>query len=62
MPSWFPGAGFKRQAAEWRGVADRVVNIPYDDYLRREVRVVVDFPSLRIRLSSCRLGIEDGEG
>ncbi|KAM5540993.1 hypothetical protein V8D89_005304 [Ganoderma adspersum] len=36
VPTWFPGAGFKRQAAGWREAANCELNIPYEDYLRRE--------------------------
>ncbi|KAG9317635.1 cytochrome P450 [Chiua virens] len=29
VPEWFPGAGFKRQAKEWRATLDEMVNQPY---------------------------------
>jgi len=29
LPSWFPGAGFKRQAAEWKTLVDGMYEIPY---------------------------------
>ncbi|KAI0325277.1 cytochrome P450 [Cubamyces sp. BRFM 1775] len=29
IPSWFPGATFKRQAAEWRKATDAMVEVPY---------------------------------
>ena len=29
MPSWFPGAGFKRQAMEWRRRFDFLSNVPH---------------------------------
>lgn len=29
VPEWFPGAGFKRQAREWRGIADAMLNDPF---------------------------------
>ncbi|EJT98962.1 cytochrome P450 [Dacryopinax primogenitus] len=30
LPTWFPGAGFKKQAAEWRAHFDATRNMPYD--------------------------------
>ncbi|KZV98145.1 cytochrome P450 [Exidia glandulosa HHB12029] len=30
VPAWFPGAGFKRQANEWRRVADAMLNEPFE--------------------------------
>jgi hypothetical protein len=30
VPEWFPGAGFKRQAREWRAVADAMLNEPFE--------------------------------
>lgn len=29
LPEWFPGAGFKRKAREWRGLLDASADIPY---------------------------------
>nr|AAS88582.1 PAH-inducible cytochrome P450 monooxygenase PC-PAH 3 [Phanerodontia chrysosporium] len=29
LPSWFPGAGFKRQAAKWKALVDDMHEIPY---------------------------------
>ncbi|KDQ53894.1 hypothetical protein JAAARDRAFT_197004 [Jaapia argillacea MUCL 33604] len=29
VPAWFPGAGFKRKAEEWRRLKDRFVNEPF---------------------------------
>ncbi|KZP06197.1 cytochrome P450 [Athelia psychrophila] len=29
VPSWFPGAGFKRKAKEWKRYADEVLEAPY---------------------------------
>ncbi|KAG5221647.1 O-methylsterigmatocystin oxidoreductase [Salix suchowensis] len=28
--SWMPGAGFKKQAKEWRGLAEKMLNSPFD--------------------------------
>lgn len=30
VPYWFPGAGFKRKAREWRRLALAVKDVPYD--------------------------------
>jgi cytochrome P450 len=30
LPSWFPGAGFKREAAGWRANADVAIAVPFD--------------------------------
>ncbi|KAG2337086.1 cytochrome P450 [Suillus weaverae] len=29
VPEWFPGAGFKRLAREWRQIANEMVDVPY---------------------------------
>jgi len=31
LPSWFPGAGFKRSAVEWKKLIEAFVNEPYED-------------------------------
>jgi hypothetical protein len=30
LPLWFPGAGFKRQAVEWRKAVHEMVDVPFD--------------------------------
>ncbi len=30
LPLWFPGAGFKRKAAEWRALMQEFVDIPFE--------------------------------
>ncbi|KAI0673216.1 cytochrome P450 [Trametes maxima] len=35
VPAWFPGAGFKRQAAVWREAAEKQLHVAYDDFLER---------------------------
>ncbi|EKM54598.1 uncharacterized protein PHACADRAFT_96498 [Phanerochaete carnosa HHB-10118-sp] len=32
LPSWFPGAGFKRQAAEWKTLVDDMHEMPYGQF------------------------------
>ena len=40
VPSWFPGAGFQRQAARWKTLVDAMHARPYeiakDAYVRSE--------------------------
>ncbi|KAJ7800174.1 cytochrome P450 [Mycena olivaceomarginata] len=35
IPSWFPGAGFKRQANKWREVTRKSVRVPFEETKRR---------------------------
>ncbi|KAF7334612.1 hypothetical protein MVEN_02291300 [Mycena venus] len=35
IPSWFPGAGFKRQANKWREVTRQSVRMPFEETKRR---------------------------
>ncbi|KAI0324071.1 cytochrome P450 [Cubamyces sp. BRFM 1775] len=37
VPSWFPGAGFKRNAAVWKQKMEAFVNVPYD-YTKAQMR------------------------
>ncbi|KAL4266704.1 cytochrome P450 family protein [Pleurotus pulmonarius] len=37
VPSWMPGAGFKKQAKEWRGLAEKMLNSPFD-MVNRKIR------------------------
>ncbi|KAI0772489.1 cytochrome P450 [Trametes elegans] len=37
VPSWLPGAGFKRQAEIWRQAAEKQLHVAYDDFLHRMV-------------------------
>jgi hypothetical protein len=30
LPSWFPGAGFKRYAVEWKELIEAFVNEPFE--------------------------------
>lgn len=38
IPWWFPGAGFQRQAREWRKSVTAMLDKPYEEYLRHAVR------------------------
>jgi hypothetical protein len=35
VPAWFPGAGFKRQAAEWKKVNDYLHTKPFNDVVEK---------------------------
>ena len=39
IPSWFPGAGFKRKAAEWRALMQEFVDIPFEFVKKDLVRL-----------------------
>ncbi|EKM55877.1 uncharacterized protein PHACADRAFT_209389 [Phanerochaete carnosa HHB-10118-sp] len=32
VPAWFPGAGFKRQAAKWKALVDAMYEVPYSQF------------------------------
>lgn len=37
VPSWFPGASFKKQAALWAEVNQRVVELPFNHVVHKMV-------------------------
>ena len=37
VPSWFPGAGFKHKAKEWKDLLPYFINKPFDDVMARVV-------------------------
>lgn len=37
LPSWFPGAGFKRSATKWKKLIEAFVREPYEDCIRKIV-------------------------
>jgi len=41
VPSWMPGAGFKRKAKEWHQLQERFRNEPYDFTVRKMVSLGV---------------------
>jgi hypothetical protein len=41
IPEWFPFAGFKRKAKEWRKLARMMVDVPYEAAKREIVRYFV---------------------
>ena len=47
IPSWFPGASFKRLAAEWKAAMERSVNVPYDLCVEKIVSARPSIPSPR---------------
>ena len=40
LPSWLPGAGFKRQATIWKKIVEHGVNAPWEGMKERRVRTV----------------------
>lgn len=48
VPSWFPGAGFKRYAARGRVVTTKTVNAPFDEVKRHVVRPPLFFSLFRV--------------
>ena len=45
VPSWFPGAGFKRTAAAWKDVAHNMRNAPFEKTMESWVRLLDAFRS-----------------
>ena len=43
VPSWFPGAGFQKKAAQWKRTLDQMVDVPHDFVKARMVRYSVPF-------------------
>ena len=52
LPTWFPGAEFKRNAIVWKAKMEEFVNKPYEEVKQRMVcsfRVLVDAISSHVR-------------
>ncbi|KAJ6570091.1 cytochrome P450 [Mycena vulgaris] len=51
IPNWFPGAEFKRKAAEWNGMVKKMMDIPFTDAKRAWVEGVArpSFTTNRLR-------------
>ena len=47
VPSWFPGAGFKRKAAEWKKELAKIDTIPHAWAKEQIVRLQILFLSKR---------------
>ncbi|EKM55870.1 uncharacterized protein PHACADRAFT_144742 [Phanerochaete carnosa HHB-10118-sp] len=58
LPPWFPGAGFKRQAAEWKTLVDGMFEIPYSQ-VRASVREGKQKPCFLATLLTSVNGNED---
>lgn len=41
LPSWFPGAGFKREAATWKLIVEEMFMRPYRDVKAALVRHIL---------------------
>ena len=39
IPTWFPGAEFKRSAEVGRKLTEDMINVPYEDVKRKRVRL-----------------------
>lgn len=52
-PSWMPGAGFKRQAREWKKLTEAVYHAPFEEMKRTTVRILAQtgFRGLRHELN-----------
>ncbi|KAH9853884.1 cytochrome P450 [Lenzites betulinus] len=44
VPAWFPGAGFKKIAAEWRKTLDEMCDQPYD-FVKQQVAAGTNIPN-----------------
>ncbi|KAJ7924303.1 cytochrome P450 [Mycena leptocephala] len=64
IPSWFPGAGFKRQANKWREVTRQSVRVPFEETKRRIVsgQRCMFYPPAHIVGDSQRDAIRDAAG
>ena len=45
LPSWFPGAGFKKSAVEWKKLIEAFVNEPYEDCKQKIVSCLLSPPT-----------------
>ncbi|KAG8726198.1 hypothetical protein FRC12_023616 [Ceratobasidium sp. 428] len=45
VPSWLPGAAWKRTAIAWRKEIDRMVNVPYD-WTKQQIAAGIAAPSV----------------
>nr|BAL05120.1 cytochrome P450 [Phanerodontia chrysosporium] len=51
LPTWFPGAGFKRRAAEWRIHVETMFEAPYGD-VKRDMKLGTAKPCVATKLMS----------
>lgn len=58
LPTWFPGAGFQRQAAIWREAVMKLVNMPFEQ--AEEAFVSFTFLCLQEIVNSCDLSCSEG--
>lgn len=60
VPSWFPGAGFKKKAAEWKGYAVALKNLPFN-HVKDQMKQGTAKPSATsLLLNSCEEGTVTG--
>ncbi|KAL1682657.1 cytochrome P450 [Schizophyllum commune] len=48
VPAWFPGAGFQRQAREWRDMLHNAVNRPFREVKERTTALMPSFTSMAL--------------
>lgn len=56
VPDWFPGTGFKRVAADWRGVLDRTVDQPHA-FVKQQMVIYLNILRNELLTFFCSLGI-----
>ena len=60
LPSWIPGAGFKRYAVEWRKLIEAFVNEPYEDCKQKIVGRLLSPPPPACVLTCPRIMQQNG--
>ncbi|KAF7288971.1 Cytochrome P450 [Mycena indigotica] len=58
VPPWFPGAGFKKIAREWRRLSSDLVNLPFEE-TKRQLAAGDDPPSFASSLLSATPPVEE---
>ncbi|KAG8716279.1 hypothetical protein FRC09_015922, partial [Ceratobasidium sp. 395] len=60
IPSWFPGAAWKRTAIAWRKEIDRMVNAPYD-WTKQQIAAGIAAPSVVSQMLR-QMKVNEGNG
>ena len=47
VPSWMPGAGFKRKAKEWKALATEMMDSPFEAAQKAIVRTTIFYLYMR---------------
>lgn len=61
LPSWFPGAGFKQSAVEWKKLIEAFVNEPYEDCKQKIVSRPPFHPRSHANISSDDIAKRDSD-